>query len=77
MTFDRNMLKAELIRSGFKIADLSEWLGLSREAVNSKMLGKTKWSREEIVSVAEHLGRENTLNIFFAENFPHLEQENI
>lgn len=67
MTFDKNMFKAEIIRSGFKMGELAEWFNVKPQAVTSKILGKTKWSREDIVIVAEHIGRDKILDIFFAE----------
>ena len=67
MEFDRNQLKAEIYRSGYKLNDIGEWLGITREAVTSKQKGKARWSREDIVKIAEHIGRDKILDIFFAE----------
>lgn len=77
MSFNKELLKAELKAKGYRMADLEDWLNVSRSTIAFKSNGTIRWAREDIVEIARHIGRDKILDIFFADEFANQQNEGI
>lgn len=64
-----NLLKAQIILSGKRIADVADKLNISKSALYRKMKGETEFTRNEIEQIIEflNLNISKAVEIFFSE----------
>ena len=66
--FQKNELKAEIIRKGYSIAEVAKAVGIDVASLHRKMSGKSDFYRSEIQKIREilNLSEQDLLRIFFA-----------
>lgn len=69
---DANLLRYMIADRGAKLSDFSQALGISSTALYRKTHGISEFTREEIQSAINflHLSNEETMAIFFGQEFP-------
>lgn len=50
-----NILKSELVKRGYTVKDVAEWLGKSEPAIYRKLKGKSKMSIDDAFIICKHL----------------------
>lgn len=55
-----------LNRERYRIKDLAEWLGISKQAAYNKVNGKTLWTYDDLKALRLKLGTKNFDYIFFS-----------
>lgn len=67
--FQKNELKAEVVRQGLTLDELSNAIGINPASLSRKMSGVSDFYRGEIEKIVQvlHLSGDDVLRIFFAE----------
>lgn len=67
--FQKNELKAEVVRQGMTLDELSNMIGINPASMSRKMNGVSDFYRGEIEKIVQalHLSGDDVLRIFFAE----------
>ena len=65
--FNEKELRAQLVRKGISIKELSRTLGINESTFYRKMKSNGAFTRDEINIMIEILSIEDPMNIFFAE----------
>lgn len=68
MSFQVNEFRAEMVRQGMTVNDVSEKIGIDRASMYRKMNGTSDFMRNEIEKIINvlHLSGDDVLRIFFA-----------
>ena len=66
------LLRAFIRDSGVKVSFLADKIGISRQALHSKIAGSRPFTQSEIMAlkIALHMNDEDFMRIFFAERVP-------
>lgn len=64
---NRELLKYILAKNKYKTSDLANWLGVSRQALNMRLMGETEFKLSEIRLICERLNltEQELHDIFF------------
>lgn len=73
MSFDK--LKGKMTERRVSQAKLAEHLGITTQALNAKLNGRTQFTIEEAVKITNFLNLNNPIDIFFNPNVPKMQQE--
>ncbi len=63
--FDKEALQAELILHHISMKTLASLLNTSETTISRKMNGICQWKQEDLVHIADIIGREKMISIFF------------
>lgn len=74
MSFDK--LKGKMAEAHVSQAKLSKQLGITVQALNAKINGKSPFTLEEVVKITDYLDLEDPVNIFFKPSIPKMQRAN-
>mgnify|MGYP001623102276 CR=1 FL=1 len=74
MVFDK--LKGKMAEAHVSQDKLSKQLGITVQALNAKINGRSPFTLEEVIKITDYLDLEDPVNIFFKPSVPKMQQTN-
>ena len=72
MSFDK--LKGKMTEGHLSQKSMAEALGITAQALNAKLNGRTQFTLEEAVKITEFLNLKDPVDIFFTPSVPKMQQ---
>lgn len=72
MSFDK--LKGKMREKNISQEKLADHLGITVQALNAKLNGRSTFTLEEVVTITEYLRLEDPLDIFFRPSVPNTQR---
>ena len=73
MSFDK--LKGKMTEKHMSQEKMAKSLGITVQAINAKLNGRSKFTLEEVVKITEILSLKDPVDIFFTPNVPNMQQK--
>lgn len=73
MSFDK--LKGKMTEKHMSQEKMAKSLGITVQALNAKLNGRSKFTLEEVVKITEILSLKDPVDIFFTPNVPKMQQK--
>lgn len=72
MSFDK--LKGKMAEKRISQDKMAQYIGITVQAFNAKINGRSQFTLEEVVKMTEFLGITNPKEIFFESNIPNMQR---
>lgn len=75
MSFDK--LKGKMTEKRMSQERMAKGLGITVQSLNAKLNGRSQFTLEEVVKIAEMLSLKDPVDIFFTPNVPNMQQDSV